>query len=280
MSNDDGLSDDELNSLLADLEGRAGTSSGGGGGKSGGEADDEDIEAFLADLEGEEDGGGGGGSKKSTASAKATQKTAQKTAQKAEAGPDLSDLGLDDQVPAKQEDKGGKPAAPGGDEGRKGEQTGGGKGGGKALGYALVAGKWLAYALPVGLLWWVVGAYLAQWVSAGWLIFLVAGVFTFGVPFGAYRASKNRGKFRWWLAGASVLMLLALTLPMTEAAGEVMVSYGHWPSTTVADMAGWEQSTLVDINAGAGEWVGRRLNPLLEDSATQLELGGTSPLTL
>lgn len=265
------LSEEELNSLLSDLEAR---SEEGGGAEPGADSTDgEDIEAFLKSVE-EEQGG---------------EPDEVAVAERAEsAGPDLSELENADELPAKSE--GSKPAPQkeeaDGDEESTSEaepaekpetqKKGADAGGSDVWPVVWLVAKWTGYSLPVLALWWVFGAFLGQWISAGWLIFVVATAFVVGVPKLLFDFSGQKGKFRWWIAGASVVLTTALIAPMPSIAGKVLTNYGHWPATTVADAAGWDDSALVDANAAAGEWLGRTLFPALPAAETKLDLGDRS----
>jgi hypothetical protein len=282
MSNDDKeMSDDELNALLNDLETRAEQEGGASADES---MDEEDIEAFLADLEEDEarsssDSGGA----KPTASADIEDQ-----------GPDLSDLNMDDQVPAetskdkstskkaskaKGKGKNEKKAASEGTEETSGSSS-------KGWTWALTAGLWLLYALPVVAFGWLLGAYLGQWVSAGWLIFVMSSVITAGIPFGLYRAAGSRGKFRWWLSGASLVLTVALTAPMADSAGEALIEHGHWPATTVSEISGGGLDGFISVGETASGWVGSLLAPeaattaaALGEEGAQAETTGSSEST-
>ena len=265
MSEDDKeMSDEELNSLLSDLESKADQ----GGGPSAEESmDDEDIESFLADLEADDSEPSSGGSKPS------------KTADVEQQGPDLSDLGMDDQVPAETaEDADGSDRTSGGEmkKGGAGEQKEASDSSGspsRNWRWALKGGLWLVYALPVLVFGWLLGAYLGTWVSAGWLILIMSSLVTAGIPFGLYRAAGSRGKFRWWLSAASLLLTLGLTVPMADSAGEALVEHGHWPATAISEISGGGLGGFVSIGETASGWVGGLLAPQAAAAASATALG-------
>lgn len=274
--NEEELNEKELNSLLADLESRADS---GGGGSASSSDDDEDLEAFLARLESEEPSSGG--SKKVATKEKDDDLDARFA--------ELDNLQPDD-LPATTPDKKSKKAKKKESkkkESKKGEEStdlaksdgeageAGDQAPSKGAVVAKVAAKWLLMALPVLVLTWVVGAFLANWVSAGWLIAAVALVFALGVPALASHFVK-KGKFAWWAAGAGVLLTVALTAPMPQTAGETLTRYGHWPASAVTDLAGWEaDNTLVGINATVAGWVG---GLLYTGEVAPAELGTDHPL--
>lgn len=274
MSDED-LSDEELDSLINDLEGRSKDGGSSSADLEGEMPEDEELQALL---EGDE-------SASSSNPASTATKVAEPEQEAGEAGPDLSDLDLDDELPVE-----GEPTEPTSPEpeaepkrdAQPSEQTttpeadpseaasepsndtaeeSGRPGLLKALPYVTLAGKWSAYALPILAFWWVLGAYLAQWITAGWLIAVVATLFVVAVPKAAYDAADRRGKFRWWIAGASLVLTAALVAPMPESAGTVLTHYGHWPASTVVEVTGGDGGMLVDVSSAAGEWLGRVLHP-------------------
>lgn len=265
---EDELNENELDSLLADLESRAG--GGQSTSASSSEDDDEDLEAFLNRLESEE-------SSSSPPAKVATKERDDLDAQFAE----LDNLAPDD-LPAKIDKKGKKDKKKSKKEKSKKDKkssTAVAKADGEATGdetpsrgarIAKIGLKWAAFALPVVVLTWVLGAFLANWISAGWLIAIVAMTFALGVPALAKHFAK-RGKFSWWAAGLGVALTVALTAPMPQTAGETMTRYGHWPASAVADVAGWEvDNALVQINSSVAGLVGGLLYSGAELAPNQL----------
>lgn len=281
MSDEDKLSEDELDALISDLENR---SEGGGGASADLEAEGPegpDIEELMKEVDQE------------APEVSAESKVAEPDS---EAGPDLSELQVADELPTEtggtapesaSRDGGQKQTAeaPSGQGATESEAsavdaaeadpaTGGGSTESKRIWrYIWVATKWTGYALPVIAFWWVLGSYLGQWISAGWLIALVSTMFVLGVPKFLYDLADRRGKFRWWLAGASLVLTVALVAPLTESAGEALTYYGHWPATSVAEISGAPGGFLVEANAAAGDAVGRALHPDLPASAGRHQLG-------
>jgi hypothetical protein len=286
MSDED-LNDEELDSLINDLEGRSED-----GGSSSADLEDEmpEDEELQALLEGDE-------SASSSNPASTATKVAGPEQEAGEVGPDLSDLDLDDELPVEgepTESTAPEPEAEPKPDAQPSEQTttpqadpseaasepsndtaeeSGRPGLLKALPYVTLAGKWSAYALPILALWWVLGAYLAQWITAGWLIAVVATLFVVAVPKAAYDAADRRGKFRWWIAGGSLILTAALVAPMPESAGAVLTHYGHWPASIVVEVTGGDGGMLVDASSAAGEWLGRVLYPDVPADAGMRSLG-------
>lgn len=280
---DDQLSEDELNSLISDLESR---SEGGGGGGSAdleaGGPEDQDIEELMKEVDQER------------GEASAEPKVAEP---EVEAGPDLSDLDVADELPAETDGSAPEPASSDGGQKEAAEGASSGQSAGtekegppakasadeatggkddepsKVWPWVWAAAKWTGYALPVVAFWWILGAYLGQWISAGWLIAVVATMFVAGIPKLLYDLSDRRGKFRWWLSGASLVFTIALVAPMTDAAAGVLVNYGHWPATTVSEITGSPAGLLVDTNAAVGESIGRALDPGLPADESARSLG-------
>lgn len=273
MSDED-LSDEELDSLINDLEGRSEDGGSSSADLDGEMPEDEELQALL---EGDE-------SAPSPSSPPTETKVAEPEQKAGEAGPDLSELDLEDELPVEGEPT--EPTSPESEpesepDAQPSEQTatpqseaskaasepsGDTEESGRpgllgVLPYVTLAGKWSAYALPILAFWWVLGAYLAQWITAGWLIAVVATLFVVAVPKAAYDAADRRGKFRWWIAGASVVLTAALLAPMPESAGTVLTHYGHWPASTVVEATGGDGGMLVDASSAAGEWLGRVLHP-------------------
>ncbi|MBA2664849.1 MAG: hypothetical protein H0U74_21350 [Bradymonadaceae bacterium] len=276
MSEDkDELSADELDALLRDLEGRA-----SGGGKprakaAATEEDSEDLEAFLKALEADDARAAGAAPKTRTATAvddpfaaqfaeleatdaKAMAKTAQeappKGKDKKEAAAQAKEKAKDGEKLAKT-DKKADDGAPG--RGRR----------------ALKVLKWTAIVVPVLTLWWVVGLYLAQWISAGWLVAAVATSFVFGLP-ALLRHFARRGHYVYWLSGAALALTVGLVAPMPNTAGQTMAEYGHWPASALG-LSG--DHFLVEANAALGQFVGGLLAPSAADQAAH-RLGTDQPL--
>lgn len=256
MSNDDDMSDEELDSLIDDLD--AGEASGDVAAGDG--VPEEEIDDFLAELEGEESGNGG------------SPKTEQAVADpEPEVDADLSGLeGMDD-LPV-QSDDGGTPdkaeqtKAPADTEteesGEASESTSSESGFSwkRAGEYAWITAKWSAYVVPTLVFWWLLGAYLRQWVTAGWLTFLMTTGATFGLPKLGYDLSGKRGRYRWWLAGMALLLTVALTAPLLGTAGTVLAEYGGWPGLAVEEVFG-SQFGIGGLFGALGELIGGQLTP-------------------
>ncbi len=268
------MSEDELNSLLADLESRADA---GGGAQAGAGDDDEDLEAYLARLEAEEPSTSGGqkaGGNRKVASAERDDELDARFAELDNLQPDDLPATTPDKKAKKKADKKAKKAGKKKEKQKAEGEEAGEEGRSRGARFAVAALKVLAVALPVAVFAWVLGSFLANWVSAGWLIAIMALIFALGMPLLVSRYVK-KGKFAWWAAGIGVLLTVALTAPMPETAGETLRDYGHWPATTVGELAGWEaDNTLVQINAGvAGALGGLLYTPQAGEAEGPLELG-------
>lgn len=258
MGDQEELSDEEYDALLADLEGRA--AEGGGGDVE--MDDDQDLEEFLGSIEAD-------------AEAKSKTKVAQREDDGLEAA--FADLEEKGEMTApkkkkkkkKKEKKGEKGAQK--EAGKKGEE---GSGRGKAI--ALMVAKNALWVVPAVLMWWVVGVYLGFWVSAGWLIALVATAAVLGIPRMLYKAT-GKANYRVWVGGLAVAMLVALIAPMTERAGTAMGFYGHWPATAVAEVVGAESDAgFVETQGRMGGWLGSQISG--EQAASARQLGTVFPL--
>lgn len=137
---------------------------------------------------------------------------------------------------------------------------------------------WTALGLPVFCLWWLVGSYLAQWISAAWLIALVTTSFVFGLP-GLLRHFTHRGRYVYWLSGTGLLLTIALAAPMPATAAKNLAEYGHWPASTIAEVSGLPvDHALVRLNTGVAGAIGGLLNPIAKDQPAH-RLGTEMPLS-
>lgn len=136
--------------------------------------------------------------------------------------------------------------------------------------------KWVVVLVPALVAIWLVGAFVAQWVSAGWLVALVALVGVLGIP-GALRGATSKGGFAWWLAGFSIFACVGLTVPMTTTASSVVVHYGHWPASVLASAAGWDAN---HFTVRASQWMSDKLAGLVapEVVGVGLRLGTEVPV--
>lgn len=271
MSDDNQLSDDEYAALLRDLEG-----GGGGGGKAaGGAADDEggieDIDAFLSSLEEEADESA---TKTATAEreedplaaefaaleakgelvAPPPEETKPKKEKKKEKKRDDKPSRGERREQRRAEKEAKKEAKRQAKEEAREKRRAEGEGRGKAIAKAVALNTlWFGPAL---IFWWVLGSYLGHWVSAGWLIAAMSTLFVFGVP-AILKKVVQKGEYRPWLLGFSVVLAVALIAPMPNQAGEAMTRYGHWPASTVAEITGAaHDAAFVRANAGVGGWIG------------------------
>lgn len=274
----DELSEDETAALLRDLESRA-----SGKKSAAAEDDDEDLEAFLKRLDAQdakpaptrvrdpledqfaalEDAPAANIVKAPTTAPQKAEKPAKDAKTK--------------DVNAKEAKVGDGPAAT--EDAKKataikvverGESRG--------LAIAMAVSKVLLVMVPFLVATWVMGTFLAQWVSAGWLIALVVLVAVTGLSFGV-RSVAKRGKYRWWLAGTSAALTAVLLAASPTGAAGVLASYGHWPASAVAAAAGWSPDHFTVRGA---QWVAdalaRQLDPLVK--ATAYRLGTTTPLSV
>ncbi len=262
------LSDEEYDALLRDLEGRAG---GGGASSSGGEEDVEieDIDAFLSSLESEAESDAGK-KKKKTATADRDDSLAAEFAA-------LEEKGELTAPPEKKERK--KKSKKKSKKKKKGEQkerSDQERSKGKRA--AIFAGKTAFWFAPALALWWVLGAYLGHWVSAGWLIALMGAMFVFGVP-AILKKLIKRGDYRPWVFGYSLILTVALIAPMPNVAGEAMSEYGHWPASMVAEVTGAPgDAAFVRSQAAAAGWLGGVVATVDDPQWEARQLGTVFPL--
>lgn len=112
---------------------------------------------------------------------------------------------------------------------------------------------------PALLTWWIAGALLSRWVGTGWIIAVVATLIAF-VPGIALRLGTHKGRVLWWSCGLGVLLSAAALAGVPQHTGQALIRYGHWPSSTVAQLAQWDADHLVvrghaSASALAGEQV-------------------------
>lgn len=270
-----GLSDDEYAALLRDLEGRADS-----GSASGEQVPDEveDIEAFLRDLEGEADD-----------SSKTVTKTATRSAEEDALAAEFAALEAKGELIPLPEDEPEEKAKKKEKKSRKKERSGKarksraerreekaaareqkreekaaaqaeraqGRSRGKRAGlFVLKNGLWFSPAL---ILWWVLGAYLGQWISAGWLIGAVSTMFVFGLP-GVLRRVVKRGGYRPWSLGFSLLAVVLLIAPMPNIAAQNLARYGHWPASALGEALGSApDAAYIRAQGSASAWLASKI---------------------
>ncbi len=150
--------------------------------------------------------------------------------------------------------------------------------------FAVSAAKAALWLTPT-LLWvWLVGAYLSGWFTAGWLVSVLALTLALVVP-AALRLSTKRGRYAWWLGGLSLVGVVALAGAMPLRSGEALASYGHWPMSTVGQLAGWPADHgVVTAPARASRWMGHKLervkHPQHQPTSKPLALGTERSLTV
>ncbi len=273
---ENGLTDEEYDALLRDLEGRAAK------GDSSASADiDEDelgdIDEFLKSVEADDDSG------------------ATKTATDDDDGlaSEFASLEEADKLPAeskksskpskKKPKKAGKPG-----ESNKGAEPAqeAPKGKGRAEESSrprrvlLAVVKNVLWFTPAVLLWWVLGFYLGQWVSAGWLIALMSALVVLTIPY-MLRRVVRRGTYRPWALGFSLVAIVALVAPMPNVAGDQMSHYGHWPASAVAELTGAPADAAgVTTAASATGWLAAQISTTGEPMPEARQLGTIFPLDM
>ena len=269
MSDDNNeLSDEEYDALLRDLEGRAadGGSAAGGGEDLDSDADMADIDAFLSDIESEAESK----SKTTTATRDDDDDLAREFSALEEKG-ELTAPADKKQSSAKKKKKTKKKKKKSSDKEKTGERS---RGAQIAL-TGLLAAIWV---IPALVFWWVLGAYLGLWVSAAWLVALVSAGVVFGLPAAARRLVK-RGNYRRWLLGVSLVATVALVAPMPNTAGEQLSSYGHWPSSVIAEVTGADADIgVVRTHAAAAGWLGELVATEQDPQWEARQLGTVFPL--
>lgn len=239
---------DDTDALLKELESRANS-----GSSAKIDEDEEDLEAFLASLDAGDDSPAPAA--KVATKPKMPEPAPPKEAPKAE---------LTKPDPPKKEAKTEK-AEPTDHAQKKSK-----------LPVVLALMKWGFVSLTTTSAIWLLGAYLAQWISAWWLVLAIALVVTLSLPLGFWQLSKRKGKKAWWFAGVSTLVLAGLIAPMPTMAANVIGSYGHWPSTAINAARGAEATSGAH---GALTWFSAFLaGQLGAEASTALELGTQHPV--
>ena len=258
--NGDELSDDEYAALLRELEGRASGSEKSGDKKKKNsrkkapvedDAEVEDIDAFLKSLE--EDADSGSSTATDTRSAEdddlANEFAALEAIGELVAPPEEKKKDKKKKKAEKKKKKKGAKKEKAPKSGADGEESRGKR-------VAIFLAHNTLWFLPAIILWWVLGAYLGNWVSAGWLIALVSTMFVFGTP-AILKKVARRGTYRPWLLGSSLLLTVALIAPMPDTAGQNMAQYGHWTTSAVAEVFGWAPDAgIVTTHAAVSGWLG------------------------
>lgn len=273
---ENGLSEEEYDALLRDLEGRAAQ-----GESSAPEVDDDDlgdIDEFLKSVESD----AGESTATKTRRSDSDDDLASEFAaleEKGELSAPPDDAGPSKKDKKKRRKKGGKKAgktdkADGEAAPAEGEEP-------SRLRRALLAvGKNALWFAPAVVLWWVLGFYLAQWVSAGWLIAVMSALVVLAVPYLLRRLVK-RGNYRPWMVGVSLVAVVALVAPMPNMAADRLAYYGHWPASTIAELTGGEADAgYVTAMGSATGWLGNQLSTTAEPVDEPRQLGTIFPLDM
>jgi len=247
--------EDATDALLRDLESRSSSTSGSV------DDDDEDLEAFLASLE---DDSSSSSRPVATKTKDSGPAPAIKEAPKAEL-----------QVPEKKASKKEKPEKA--EEKEKKSRPEGSRSAKEKLAAFGTFLKVLLVSISTLGLWWILGAYLAQWISAWWLILGLATIVVGSLPPALRLAARKRGKISWWFAGVSTSLLVLLIAPIPNQAASAIGSYGHWPATSIAQGASLTPDWM---GVRIFNWASATLASNLSSEVTSpLVLGGTTPLT-
>ena len=126
---------------------------------------------------------------------------------------------------------------------------------------------WSLLLTPVMLSVWMLGAYLSRWLETGWITALI----TLGaclIPPTVARFTIKKGTWRLWAALISTLAIALMIAPWPNAAGEHLARFGHWPASTIAQLAKWDANSFpVRANASASGFLARQLLSIKDPSA-------------
>jgi len=137
----------------------------------------------------------------------------------------------------------------------------------KKVTFAIGAMKWSLLLFPVMLSWWLIGAFLGQWLETGWLIAIAATVVAFILPL-ILKLAIRRGKWAYYAALLGVLAVVGLVAPWPDTAGKRLSHYGHWPVSAVAQLAGWQPDhAAVKMTAWGAEVIGHQVEKIAPGQA-------------
>ena len=136
--------------------------------------------------------------------------------------------------------------------------------------------KFSLFFIPAMLCWWLIGSYSARFFETGWITAILATLVAFILPAIA-RFGLGRGKYGWWALGLAVVVVGALVGGLPRQSGESLAKYGHWPVSTVAQLAKWKaDATTVTLTAKAAEMIGQPIQTMrgpVDTPATALAMG-------
>ncbi len=89
---------------------------------------------------------------------------------------------------------------------------------------------------------WMLGNFLASFVSVGWLIAIVAFFAVVGLAY-FFKRLVGKGRFMVWSGLVSTLLLVLMLLPATFATTK-MVEFGHWPVSSITQASGLENTNV------------------------------------
>lgn len=127
--------------------------------------------------------------------------------------------------------------------------------------------KWSLILTPVITAIWLAGALLANMLSTGWMILLATLLPAILLPL-VLKLLLRRG--RWWhfALPLSLLFLGGVLFLIPQASGKASAYYGHWPSSTVSQLAEVQpDNAVVRSHAFVTEALGEQL--LILDPAAQ-----------
>lgn len=136
--------------------------------------------------------------------------------------------------------------------------------------------KFTLCLIPALVCWWVIGSLAASLFETGWIVLAMATIAAFVIP-AVPRVLTGWGRYGWWAAGIGLVVVVAIIAAIPDMAGKSIARYGHWPATTTAQLAKWEpDGTIVMATAGVAQFIGQRVETLrapVEVPSTSLALG-------
>jgi hypothetical protein len=84
---------------------------------------------------------------------------------------------------------------------------------------------------------WLFGSLIAEWITAGWLI-AAFSLLVIGGASTATRLGVKKLSFGTWLSLWSLLVGVILVLPLASTSIDRLAEHGHWPATTAVSLTG------------------------------------------
>lgn len=94
---------------------------------------------------------------------------------------------------------------------------------------------------------WMLGNYLAAFISAAWLIALVASFAIITLPYVIKKIIK-KGRYTLWAGLISLLLIVGMVFPSSFSTPRI-IQYGHWPAAVFSEAIGWDANNILTQTA-------------------------------